>query len=65
MKNIEKHIAKVEMMLAISEKEKQRSGEGRFTSFEVEAIQAIVDVAETLNTLLDSMDRLISIEEED
>ena len=72
MKNIKRHINQVEMMLAVSEKNRQAGAVGRISSgdsaldsFQVESIRAIVDVAKTLNTLLDSMDRLISTEEEE
>lgn len=72
MKNIQRHINEVEMMLAVSEKNRQAGAAGRLSSgdsalsfFEAESIRAIVDVAKTLNTLLDSMDRLITTEEED
>lgn len=65
MKNITRHINMVEMLLALYKKNRQSSALSKVSPLQIESIQAIVDVAKTLNTLLDSMDRLITTEEEE
>ena len=54
------------MMLAISKKNRQENVVDRltFTIFEIESIQAVVDVAKRFNDLLDLMNRYIEIEED-
>ena len=65
MRDIKRHINYVGMMLTVDENERKKTKHSRFTGFEVDSIRAIIDVAKALDTLLDSMDRLITTEEED
>ena len=63
MRNIERHINAVERMLASSAQRGQKHGLPLFSFGEAESLRAIVDVAKTINNLLDQMDRLVRAED--